>query len=378
MTRFAFAFKLGLLTYLLLEIVSIVLVEGFGFASLPGFRQMTVINPYPKNADIDTTFGVWHLPGVSFHHTASCFDVYNHYNTYGARDAPRELQSSQCRLMMIGDSFVEGFGVDSSQRISNLLEQSLSREVLNMGTSGNFGTTQMSLLYHKYGPLFDHDILLVGLFPHNDFDDDSYLFGQQNYAHRYRPYRIKDGGRYRTVYFQDSLHHSTWFPANITNPHQPQQAIKRLIKYYSYLYRLLAYIWDQAIQRQAEPPKPKPSRYQVFSADELDLLMYNLSTIDSLADELGTGVLVFTIPTLQDVTQLKDTTIGNQLGPALADFCASRGMEYLDLAPYLASEATPESWFLPCDPHWSIKGNEVVADILWHHLHKWQPGCAGL
>ena len=46
-------------------------------------------------------------------------------NSYGMRDIEREKEGSGRRFVVIGDSFVEGFGVSSDNRFTNKLEEKL-------------------------------------------------------------------------------------------------------------------------------------------------------------------------------------------------------------------------------------------------------------
>ena len=115
-----------LLTYLLLELCALVLIEIFSYTSIPGYRKIIVENKFPRLVYIDTSFGTWHLPNAFFYHVSEDVDVHSYYNSYGARDKERERYSSSLSGLLIGDSFSEGYGVDTSARLSGLLEKKLT------------------------------------------------------------------------------------------------------------------------------------------------------------------------------------------------------------------------------------------------------------
>ena len=143
-------------------------------------------------ADINPDFGVWHRPSGHFYHQGGCYSVQYTTNSYGARDVERSLHSTQSRTVVLGDSFIEGVGAADNERLTNILEQRTGREYLNFGTGGDFGPLQYALLYKTLAGKFDHDTVLVGVLPDNDFRDMSLEWGKVHHAGRYRPYYADD------------------------------------------------------------------------------------------------------------------------------------------------------------------------------------------
>jgi len=56
-------------------------------------------------------------------------------------------------VVVIGDSFVEWFGVATDKRLSDLLKRSAGMEHLNFGASEYFSLTQEALLYETLSTL---------------------------------------------------------------------------------------------------------------------------------------------------------------------------------------------------------------------------------
>lgn len=136
-------------------------------------------------------WGAWGLPGSEGRMSSECYSVSYRFNSYGARDRERSL-TGEGRFIFLGDSFTEGFGVEEENRLSNQLEVLTGREVMNFGSSGNFGPLQYHILYQGLAKRYEHDGLIVGFLPDNDFTDNDPAYWAAPALHssrlRHRPY----------------------------------------------------------------------------------------------------------------------------------------------------------------------------------------------
>src|SRR5262245_54115015 len=107
----------------------------------PPSYSLDQVRARPFWRDMNPAFGVWHEPNRTYRHRSNCFDVRYRANAYGARDPERTVQSERPRVVVLGDSFVEGFGVNESERMTTLLERDTGIEHLNFGIAGT-GNTQ--------------------------------------------------------------------------------------------------------------------------------------------------------------------------------------------------------------------------------------------
>lgn len=88
------------------------------------------------------------------------------------------------RVMVLGDSFVFGFGVKDEETFSACLEQSDSNlEVLNLGVAG-YGLDQILLLYREMGRKYKPDLVIIGIFP-EQFWRSTRSFTDSGYAKPY-------------------------------------------------------------------------------------------------------------------------------------------------------------------------------------------------
>ncbi len=86
-------------------------------------------------------FGVWHEPNAETVHERACFRVRYATNSVGARDAERSLDADAPRVVVLGDSFLEGWGVARDERLSERLESGTGFEHLNFAMA-HFGPYQ--------------------------------------------------------------------------------------------------------------------------------------------------------------------------------------------------------------------------------------------
>lgn len=113
--------------------------------------------------EYDPELGWGHIPGAAGWLVSPEFAVEYRINAAGLRD--REVVPEKApglkRLLCFGDSFVEGWGVRSEERVSEVLQSRLAGvEVINFGVAG-YGTDQEWLLFEKKGPPFRPDWVVL-------------------------------------------------------------------------------------------------------------------------------------------------------------------------------------------------------------------------
>ena len=117
----------------------------------------------------DPLLGWRHRPGARLEFPQGAYSI----NSLGLRDRERgyEPPSGTQRVLVLGDSFAEGFSVSAEDMISHVLERDLSApecpvEVINGGTVA-YSTDQEYLFYRKEGARY-HAAVVVLLFFYND------------------------------------------------------------------------------------------------------------------------------------------------------------------------------------------------------------------
>jgi hypothetical protein len=94
-------------------------------------------------------------------------------NRYGFRGMAADLDAAHdCRVVLLGDSFTYGWGVDYEQTWGAILERDLraggtDAQVLNLGVPGT-GTADYAVIAAQALPLLDADVVLVGVLQGDD------------------------------------------------------------------------------------------------------------------------------------------------------------------------------------------------------------------
>jgi hypothetical protein len=330
-----------------------------GLANLPE-RQTRAHSFYE---DRDPHFGVWHPPNASYRAVRECFDVVYESNSYGARDRERTRQSSEPRVVVLGDSFVEGVGVEAEDRLSDRLEQATGVEHLNFGTAGNFSSVQEWLLYEHLASGFDHDRVLLFTLPNNDFlENDPERWWQPE---RYRPYLKETGGGFELFY-----------PIDFSAAREQAANALAANRLHNAVYVVRFYNWaDTLIRvRRAEGTTTPFGYIGYVNFTELDLerLFDSYRKLRDAAD--GREVVVFTIPRLNDLLYYEANGELGKLAERIAAFAREEPrLRYFDLLPGFVADAQARGrrvtdYFLACDGHWSPEGHEVAARVVRESL----------
>jgi len=324
--------------------------------------------------DMNPDFGVWHPAHAVIRHTKGCFDVTYRTNSHGARDAERALRSEAARVVVLGDSMTEGFGVDEMQRFTNLLESNTGIEHLNFGTAADFGTVQYYLLYKALASKFSHSAVLIGMLPDNDFWDNDFEFGKTVYHNRYRPYLVGEYPNYRLMYYQNSIEQSTFRDRN-----RLLGFGQRFLTEFTYAYNAAAY-FKQLIAVRSNPALAKYhaffkgssasgdglqpySGFYDYRKDQLDLVKYTFQQIKKLAGERQ--VIIGLLPTTADFKRYDPANPATPLSTELAKFAEANGMALVDLLPDMYRNAKNRNeYILPCDQHWNANGHAIAAQVL--------------
>ncbi len=316
-------------------------------------------------ADVNVDFGVWHEPYSQYHHRKSCIDVTYHANSYGARDKERQKISNKPRVVVLGDSFVEGYCLGDGKRFTDLLEKDSGVEYLNFGTAGYFGTTQYYLLYKTLAKSFSHSGVLIAILPFNDFFDNDFEIGKKVHKHRYRPYFVGKYPDYKLIYFhQEDLGQETaWV-------YEALRWVRGFLRGYTYTYNAITGVIDFRTVKQAYYPGKKIySGFYDFTEEQYQLMQFTLEKI--IEEAQGKDVTLVTIPVLNDFKRY-DALGESPLSKKLRAFTQARGVQYIDLLPAMHDYTQDWSqYYFTCDGHWSEFGSKVAFQILKDQLPKY-------
>lgn len=319
---------------------------------------------YPSNrapqywVDIDPIVGRWRYPNTHYHNKSNCIEVDYQTNSVGARDRERSLGSTaNDRVVVLGDSFTEGWGLAVDDRVSNLLETATDIEHLNFGTA-SWGTIQQWQYYEHYAQRYDHSAVFLFAFPQNDFEDNNPDLQDSSF---YRPYLRKTDAAYELFYTVE-------FDERNTSERPLYKAVKNTIDNKIYLANVLRRGVKLLKESSEQQPAEKIADYDNFTDDDIDLFIYVLGQISALAGQRS--VYVITIPTEKDFEVAKKNGGDFRLIRRLRSFAdETENVEIIDLAPYFVADAEKygrdfEDYTFACDRHWGKLGHRIAAEAV--------------
>ncbi|MBT3312770.1 MAG: hypothetical protein HN737_02285 [Desulfobacterales bacterium] len=319
--------------------------------------------------DVDPVVGAWRYNNAVLRHNEPCFDVTYSTNSYGARDIERERHSSAVkRVVVLGDSFIEGFGIETEKRMTDVLEKKTGIEHLNFGAGGGFGSIQEWLLYENLASKYDHSDIFIFMLPRSDFSDNN----PANFPkERYRPYLNKIDGEYKVYYTVDFDKRRNAFRGK-------SETIKNIIDNNVYIANFLRWSVREFKIRYGNKYKNisdnNSSIYDSFNKNDLELLLYTYRQILNIA---GTRqVYLFTIPVEQDFNAAKRNGYNFKLVKELKSFSAMyTNLHYVDLLDDFLKHSEENGlefrdYTLDCNPHWGERGNKFIADVVEDKVYK--------
>ena len=301
-------------------------------------------------------YGRWHPPLAQYRHTRECFSVEYRTNSVGARDRERSRVGEGPRVVVLGDSYVEGMGAWREERFSDVLERQTGIEYLNFGVSGS-GPVDYYFRYKHLGRQYDHDEVWFVLLPYNDFRDNEGIFVESRSDTRAGRYFARnEAGGYTLVRGLDVKEKKT----------RRTRHLRVFLREFTYTYNAL-HVVKNRITAGEEPVTlhRKYSGYYDYTPDDLERLACILGLLVREAE--GRPVTVIAMPILEDI-QAYDALGEPPLSADLARICKKLGVRYLDLLPLL-HDYSPDWAALhhTCDGHWNARGHAVVAQLLLKH-----------
>jgi len=290
-------------------------------------------------------FGAWHYPDMEGPHTGACYDVRYRTNSVGARDVERPRRAAGPRIVVLGDSYLEGYGIPENSRMSNELERRTGIPHLNFAMA-SFGPYQELLVYQQLASQFDHTAVITSFLPINDFADLDLDLAEQmgNVEYSYRPYLVGD-------------------PPDVRRMDHRENPVRHWLRLQSYAWNV---VQTALMARRTARLAAHESFFYDFPEKDAKLLVYILQQLALSAGDRP--VVLLLIPALPDL-QRYDRSGADPLSARLAEPLRAAGIRIVNLLPLMAErDRSWSNYFLPCDFHWSHYGNRVAADLVQEAL----------
>ncbi len=367
--------KKNLLLLVISTIVSLLLGEMVLRAVTP---KADNFNHHQLYCEHDSLLGWRKIPNSQGQHKTAEYEVLESINSMGIRgpEYPLQKDSGEHRIVVIGDSFSEGYTVDFDDLFSEILEDSLQKnlsdrrtEVINFGTGG-YSTDQELLCFETEAVKFQPDATVL-MFCVND----PWFNNQTRYYNRgFKPVYVLDGDSLRLT--------------NVPVPRMESRPFSSKAKDWllenSELVRRLKNLRDNAYYAANDMAVPDEWRlYQKEKTPEVEaswgITAALLKQFRQKTAASGSSFVVFYIPEKIEVydydwqkfltTYTLDESNFDAAQPRkrLQAICDSLQIAFIDPTPIFLEKAAAnptEPLYFKHDWHWNKFGHHLAGQVL--------------
>jgi len=340
--------------------------------------------------EFDPLLGWRKIPNFHGTHVQDEYTIVERFNSKGLRgpEYPYKKPAGEFRILVLGDSFAEGYTVEFEELCSELLKQKLSTglnkhvQVINAGTGG-YSTDQELLFLRTEGVKYEPDLVIV-LYCENDAPMNVksvyYTMGRGQ-----KPLFALEDGKLSLK----STPQKTWDRTEeaekdtAKKEHDYKKPFSLLKPDTWYLYRLTKYVLNRRsknataggpIEQVLESaPEDKPAGDTAYRGrqDEWNMTEALMAQIQKEAADAGAKFLLYSIPQKEDVYSAKapDSAIEHNLRV----MSQRHAMKFIPtIATFRKQAANLESsqkrLYWKKDSHWTPEGHRLTAEILAQHI----------
>ncbi len=313
--------------------------------------------------------------------------VYLKYNSKGLR-LDKEINytknKNKKRIILLGDSFVNGNGLDQHETIAYKLQEKLgsSWEVLLLSSDG-YGTDLEYILFKEEGLKYEPDIVILFFYP-NDFSDSTSWEGRGIKKPRF--------GLNRDKMTLDLVYPDKSFKINYTTTSSfNKKPISKFLLSHSNLYSLFYFNKDK-LNLKKEKKKIGPlvdttilsvlHNYNYTGTDmnfALGVVLVLFTNFKELSVKNNFEFIVVNIPSKLNVNEkyqkklIREYPIEqhiccefNKVNKFFSAELPYYDITYLDL--YHIAKNNFNDFYFKSDGHWSPTGVEMTSDYIYNHL----------
>lgn len=295
--------------------------------------------------------------------------AWHSYNPDGFRDM---YDSGAQNIVVVGDSFTEGWLADNNATYPHLLDRWSPNTTFHNYGMGGYGTDQELLVYRDVADEQDHKMVIVGYYFGNDMSNNVQS------SPRLPQFGINNGSLIQT----QSPTNETQSPTNEGGGILAGKYVQPFQDYLggnTHTYRFIAPKLATSIRaltgEKRERPTP-PSGAEL--AEQRQLTKHLLSAISSQAEQHDARVLIVGIPTRGEVNPSYPGRYSPEDAEKYMDVqremirnvsADSSHVEYLDLKPQLVDEhERGNQVYGTTDAHMNEYGYRITAQVIYRHL----------
>ena len=308
-------------------------------------------------------WGAWHKVNQNDFHKLDCVDVNYFSNDYGARDNKqyKNLQNKET-IILLGDSMLEGIGVDYYNTTPYLIETRYSTPTVNLSAAGDFGPLQYYLIYKNFKDEFNHKNLIIFFDPVNDFTDNYWEHWKNIDTKRYRPYYKINSEEDYEIFYPKNAKKRDQFAQDLSLSGLPLTFIKNFT-YSSNVLRM--YKYRHLFYQKGEATIHKNSGYYYKNKTAIDGSLHYLKKILEISPP-DTNIRIVILPVKGDINSY---LVGNEYKDLywykkLINLTKNVNVQIVDLMDYIDKDNYNDN-FLECDGHLSKNGHQWVLKSLY-------------
>ena len=319
----------------------------------------------------------WQLKSLVDTRHLSVFDEWNvsvKTNSFGLRDQEytTELNGSKKKILLLGDSFTFGYGVEQEDTYANLLEKLLGDNyvVINAGYADGYSPDTEYIYLKEKGLKFNPDVLLLGFFVGNDIDDvgSNDLVGDDKGL----PKKIVSNN----FYIDENNRLRAKYNSSIDHNESILYKIKLFLNYnlhsYIFLKDKLRPIYSKLTKDESILEN---SIYGNKYGEDLELLWEKTQNIllemNSIMKNQGKDFIIVLIPKREQFYEEKDDTYNfSNPNQKLINFGRDNGIPIIDLLPYFKQHPNNFNLYFKKDGHWNSGGHKFAAEKIYEELEK--------
>lgn len=319
---------------------------------LLGFGPLYVSPERDRFWKYDALLGWAHEPGQEGVFETPQFRTTVRINERGLRDRSHSYERPEDveRILVLGDSFAWGYGVEESERFSQRLEDLLDVEVINAGVSG-YSTDQELLWYKNEGIKYETDLVVLVMAGNDMGDNDKQLVSTIYYKPKF--------------VIQDGQLVLTGTPVRKTSPQG--KFIYSLSQRSALAYFLVQRYFDvRSLYVKAKATSDRENLSASGAKEEREPFQLTLALIDEMRDIAESNNAKFVIVTTDRWWNYPGDETYHDFVTALED----EGYMVLDVESMSGFDA--EEMLIPDDGHWSSAGHQFVAEKMEALIEKHQ------
>lgn len=293
-------------------------------------------------------FGFRLAPGISLRMRGPEYDVEVATNSLGMRDDEPGPKTGP-RVLLLGDSFAMGYGVERGQLFADLLEKDLRIDVVDAGTGG-YEIIQQPRVLAEYGPRLKPDLVLYALYLGNDLaqNDEWEVQADGTLRNRVRQYPVRQASEVKVVRLvRDFLYGVRQGRSEKAGEWLPFEG---------YLGLCEKNLGAEAVKDYAEAGEQLAALAAEARKQGLPLLVLMLP-YRSMVEPDARSSLASKVPGLDERYDL--TRPAREIGARMD----ALGIDHADVTPFLVEEyrRSGAPLFYPVDGHLTVAGQAAVA-----------------